>query len=81
MISGTNEARVLLALCLVARLCRVREGANPDSVAEMFKTAFFCVGSFVPNDSGLTLQPAFNGRAHRVFLCDSCAFSLKLVVI
>lgn len=81
MISGTNEAWFSLALCLVAGLCCVREGANPDPVAEVFKTAFSCVGSFVSNESGLTLQPAFNGCAHRVFLCYSDASSLKLVVI
>lgn len=80
MLSGTNEAWFSLALCLVARLCCVREGANPDPVAEMFRPALpslwvlFC-------QNGLTLQPAFNGHAHRAFLCYSDASSLKLVVI
>lgn len=81
VISRANEAWFSLALCLVAGLCCVREGANPDPVSEMFKTTFSCVGSFVSNESGLTLQPVFNSRAHRVFLCYSDAASLKLVVI
>lgn len=78
MINRTYEAWFSLALCLVARLCCVREGANPDPLAEMFKTIFSCVSSFV---FGKSLQFAFNGRAHGVFLCFSDASSLNLIVI
>lgn len=67
-----------LWLCVWWLDCAVREGANPDPLTEMFKTIFSSVSSFV---FGKSLQFAFNGGAHGVFLCFSDASSLNLIVI